>query len=206
MTDASGNPARAGNWRAFCATVVLAGIAALAWCGCGVTQRRHFQGTYVCGLCGVKAIVDDSSGWGTRQHHGVTVADTAISRALNAHYKPRCRHEWYLLTFGSESGGFLRASEQADGGTPFRTLKMLVRDDTFARELAKMPNAREVWHTIMQAGGNAPERMDDLLGNWWWTGPGRKPFPQWWAHSENRVKELAAHAGSRHGPPVRHRL
>ncbi|UCH36292.1 MAG: hypothetical protein JSV65_08040 [Armatimonadota bacterium] len=125
----------------------------------------------------------------------VTLSDTAISRALNARHKQTCRHEWYLIDFGRGIGPLLREMEQGDYWTEFSVVRMLIRDDGFARELAQMQHPRQVWHALMGAGEKSPEDMHGLLGGWWGAGPDREPFADWWAANEERVRQLAS--GSR---------
>jgi len=168
-------------------TLALAGVAVV---GLGAFYASSFYGTYICRYCGLKRTVDSRSIAGVTYYQRVTLSDTAISRPFNSPRKQKCRHEWDLIRWGRGSW-----REAADGGTRCHVLRMLIRDDAFARELAAMPHARQVWHAIMIAGDKSPRQADALVGDWWLAGPDHEPFARWWATNEKRVNQLAS--GSR---------
>ena len=182
---------RFGKRVALIAVLTVAGITILMMVGPGAFSARVFNGEYVCGYCGLRRDLYTRSILGVAYETRSTLGDTAISRALKPGRNQKCHHEWYLIRWGAMSLG-----EAADGGTQFRTVKMLIRDDDFARELAAMANARQIWHAIMEAGDKSPEEMESLMGEWYWTGPDREPFAEWWAANAARVKRLGL--ASRH--------
>ena len=187
MVEHWADNARCGKRVALTAMLALAGIAVVVMIGLGTFSWTSFDGRYVCDYCGLGRDLDSRSILGVTYHTRTTLGDTAISRVLNSRRKQKCRHGWYLIRWGRSS---LR--ERADGGTRFYIVNMLIRDDDFARELAAMPNARQVWHAIMEAGDKSPKDMEALIGEWWLTGLDRQPFAQWWAANEARVRRLGS--------------
>lgn len=171
--------------------MLLVGIAAFAWF---VNIRADFYGTYICARCGAEETVDRRSVAGVAYHEETTIRETAVSEALTASGKRKCQHEWYLTHFGKSSGSFLAWREHADGWTGL-VLPMLLDDDEFARELSKMPHAREVWLALVKADASSHRELDHVLGDWFMDGPPRQAFPQWWDRNEKRIRQIGS--GSR---------
>jgi hypothetical protein len=199
MARESTGRAKSGRGRAVAALFALALIAAVSLIALRAIPRASFYGTYICGHCGAERTVDRQSIAGMTYRQRVTVSDTAVSRALKARDRQGCRHEWALTQFGKGWGSLLGWSGIADGGSMFSMLRLMLDDDAFARELAQMPHAREVWGELWKADQVSPQPMTALLGDWWLEGASRQPFAHWWANNEGRVRELGSDGRSRNG-------
>jgi hypothetical protein len=153
--------------------------------------RSYFYGVDVCSFCGIERTVDRESIFGLPYYSKTTFKDTAVSRALKARQPQKCHHDWFMLHAGFGNGALLGWSSHADDWTDFPSLKLLIRDDAFAQDLAKMPNPQQVWHTILKAGEHSPKEMDSIIGYMEEGGLGLLPFPQWWKRNEKLIKQLS---------------
>jgi hypothetical protein len=154
--------------------------------------RSYFYGVDVCSFCGIERTVDRESIFGLPYYSKTTFKDTAVSRALKARQPQKCRHEWFMTHEGFGNGPLLCGSSHADGGPRFSSVKLLIEDDAFARDLAKMPNPQQVWHTILNAGQHSPEQMDSIIDYMEEGELGLLPFPQWWKRNGKLIKQLSS--------------
>jgi hypothetical protein len=141
----------------------------------------------VCRRCGVKLVSDRWSLYGIPYRTHIRLSETAVSRALDANHHHSCRHEWYQLSFGANSGTLWGWREAADGGTQFFGVKTLLLSDAFARGLAKTPDPPATWEALLAAGEAAPKEMNLLVEEWFGA---EDPFEHWWMRNEKRVKQL----------------
>jgi hypothetical protein len=165
---------------------VIAGIIVVFLFSTSLDCRSYFYGVNVCSFCGIERTVDRESIFGFPYHLQITFKDTAVSRALKAHQLQKCHHYWFMTHEGFGHGPLLGWSSHADAGARFLSVKLLIRDDAFAKDLAKLPNPQQVWHTILKAGEHSPEQMDSIIDY-----TAMEPFPQWWKRNEKLIKQLS---------------
>jgi hypothetical protein len=177
---------------------VIAGIIVVFLFFACLDCRSYFYGVNVCSFCGLERTVDQKSIFGLPYHLQITFKDTAVSRALKAHQLQKCHHDWFMIHEGSGAGSLLDWRFHADGGPRFSSVKLLIRDDAFAKDLAKMPNPQQVWHTILKAGEHSPEQMDSIIDYMEEGELGLLPFPQWWKRNEKLIKQLSSKTAREH--------
>jgi hypothetical protein len=180
------------------ALIALVGVAVLAVVALSAIGRSEFYSTYICARCGAEETVDRLSIAGVTYHEDAAVRETPVSRALTAREKQSCRHQWYLTRFARSGGSLFEWKWHADGGMAFSAMRMMLDDESFAHELDGMPHPREVWETLSQAEQTSQEQTEALVGDWYFfEGPHRQPFAQWWASNEKRVRQLGSGSPSR---------
>jgi len=143
----------------------------------GAVPHSWRSETDVCRHCGLERRASRSRLGGVLYDETVTTVGTAVSEALDR--SGACEHDWFPVRFAATSGSALRAKEMAHGGTRFRIIHLLLIDDSFAEELADMPDPPQVWFDLLAAAEASPEQVDARVGAWW-EEPDREPFAEWW--------------------------
>jgi hypothetical protein len=118
---------------------------------------------YVCTSCGLKKTQDVRKFGYIEYRRKVTFEDSAVSRALNV---TNCQHSWFLYRFGHDVIRPLRSSSYADGGSHSMNLPILLIDDRFSQELARMENAPKAWGSLVTALDSS-RQFDELFAEWW---------------------------------------
>ena len=190
LVPESPSKSRSRKQIALALALVLAGVVALTLIELWDFYASSYFGVYVCSYCGLGRTLHIKRVAAVTYFRRITLEDTALSRALNPGRKQGCRHVWYRIHYGVSCRW-----GTADGWTRFLEIHGLTHDEGFARQLAAMPHARQVWHAIIVAGEKSPREIHSLIDGWRDEGPDRPPFAQWWAANEKRVRQLGS--GSR---------
>jgi hypothetical protein len=143
--------------------------------------------TEVCSHCAVQRLATRSSVAGVKRSGRDIVRETAVSRALGL--AGACDHTWYRVWWAGGSDPLLRPVEMTDVGTRFPIIELLLVDDSFAEELADMPDPQQVWFDLLTAAEASPERVDAMVTVWWQSGGERQPFAEWWEENKDTLRE-----------------
>ncbi len=154
--------------------------------------RTYSYDRCVCLHCGAERTTERRTFAGMTYSRLGTTTDTEISRVLNPGHRRACQHGWYLLFDAGGTGSLWQWLERGDGQRRLFCVQLMLVDEQFAEELAKMPRPQEVWETICRAERASPRAADDLLITGLQFGGEYPSLSAWWTRNGARLKRLAA--------------
>ena len=171
-------------------TVKIVGILAVVALGAAVISsfvpKYSACDQYVCTSCALERSEYKLSVGLFTFRDKVTLQDSALSRALKI---KDCPHAWLRYRFAYDSGFLLGGWKFfADGGSRSSMLRLLLVDEGFAADLARMKDPSSVLKDMLVCLDRSRE-LDDLLGEWW-TEPDRGNFSDWWQTNKQSVHSV----------------
>jgi hypothetical protein len=103
----------------------------------------------------------------------VSFEDSALTAAIG---NQECGHKWFLYRFGQDFGG-LHGHGHADGGCRSMTVRLLLGDAEFARQLSRLPNPSREWGSLVAALESNSTFEDDFFE--WWFNTEPKALSEW---------------------------
>jgi hypothetical protein len=160
----------AGILLAFLAVAVLLVLFAPSF-----AARSTAYEQYVCTRCGLEKLEDARKVSSLVYHRRVTFEDSAVSRALKV---KECPHNWLLFRYGYSVKRFpFRNGFFADGGFPSDDLQLILRDEAFAQELARIQTPAKSWGLLVT--DLKSNRAFVTAFSSWYEDPDRGPFSDW---------------------------